>query len=606
MIPLPRLARVLGRAAVSRRTMLAATGAAVAGAAALAPASAAVTAPGLGSAAVIGSGPVSALLNAVTVRAQVVSTAPGQVTVSWLAPTAIGVRQWQVVLRVADHDGSMSRWVFAPPSARSIVVDNLPTGATVRAGVAVYTGSSTTSWSAVTPSTRVASGLCDGVSTACVAADGTAPLGPERHVAQGFVHGLDLTPTGVAEVRALSPRWWRISEPTASEWNAVANFPAVATTALLSDAWLYWTYNPATRRAQSPWENWGKYASFIAAEVRKRVAAGQVPAYWEIQNEPDVNDYYDPAFPPTTPLVLEQFNVAYHAIKSVLPAAKIIGPSLGGDRLVGDTTHVGLQDFIDYATANRLYFAAVSWHELNAGDGWAPHQQLPGLPDRVEGIRAELDHSPVLAGAQIFVNEYDSPPTARLVGWDLGHVVALEQAGVDEANHSCFAGCYTRDAADGLLDADGQTPRMTYWGRMAYAAMSGARMAATSSAHDTTVLAANGGSAESMTALVTRHHGCSVTANTSMCPSGSFQPPADTGPLTAVLRLPRPPDGRAASRATLTVTLLSNTTGDQPAMPSPIVDTTVGVGPDGVVRTQLPSLADGAAYVITVAWSGLH
>ncbi len=549
--------------------------------------------------------PASAAVTAQATNVTVASTGPGEATVSWAATDTGGLREWQVVLSVSDQDGSSSRWLFAPPAARSMVVDNLPTGASIYAGVAVFTGSSTVNWSATTPTITVASGLCTGVSGGCVSADGTAPLGPEQHVAQGFLHGLNLTSTGVSEMAALAPRWWRISEPTQSEWTSVlTNFPSASITAILSDAWFYYTYNSSTGTAESPWEDWTKYQDFIVSQVNQRIADGQVPAYWDIQNEPDVPGYYDPSYPPTTALLEQQYQTAYDAITSVLPNAQVIGPTLSSDRLVGDSTYLGLQDFIDWATANNLPFAAVTWHEINAGNGSsaANNLQLPGLTDRVQGIRTELDESPVLANTKIFINEYDSAPTTQLVGWDLGHVVALEQAGVDQANRSCFAGCGSNDVADELLASDGQTPRMTYWGRKVYAGMSGQRMLATSTAHDTTLLAANGGSATSMTVLVTRHHGCSVPSNLTACPTGSFQAPVSSGPLTALLRMPPLPAGQTASKATLTVTQLSNSTSNQPGMPAPSLNTTVRVGSSGVVRTNLSSLPDGAAYVIQVAW----
>jgi len=547
--------------------------------------------------------PASAGVTAQATKVQVSSTAPGQATVTWSAADTSGVRDWEVVLSVSDADGSTSRWLFASPSARQLVVNDLPAGATIAAAVVVYTGTGITNWSAATPSIVVNSGLCAGSRGDCVAIDGSSPVAPEQHVAQGFLHGIDtLTPTGVSEVQALSPRWWRITESSTSEWQALKAFPSVATTALLSDAWHAWTNDPLTGRAESPWDDWTKYANFISSQVQQRVAAGQVPAYWEIQNEPDVHGYYSLTSPPTEALLLKQYAVAYNAIKAVLPNAQIIGPSLSSFLLVGDSTHLGLQDFIDYATANNLQFAAVSWHEIGAATSTAPSLNLPGLIDRVQQVRTLLNQSPVLAAAQIFVNEFDSAQTSQLVGWDLGHVTALEQAGVDEANHACWAGCSTGDVVGELLGSDGQTPQMTYWGRKVYAGMTGQRMSAVSTAHDTTVLAANGGSAGSVTSIISRHHGCSAPSNRTACPPRLFQPPVDSGPLTAVLRLPAPPKGFSSSKATVTVTRLDNTMGNQLAMPSPILNTVVDVGSDRIVRTSLASLADGGAYALQIAW----
>jgi hypothetical protein len=379
--------------------------------------------------------------------------------------------------------------------------------------------------------------------------------------------------------------------------SAVKQFPAATTTALLSDPWWEITYDPQTGAAMSPWENWSAYRDFIRGEVQKRVADGNLPDYWEIQNEPDVPGYYDPAFPPTAALLEQQFKVAYNAIKSVLPDAKIVGPSFGGFNLAGDATHLGLLDFISYATANNLRFAAISWHELNAGNGTLPSLQLPVIADHVRMIRTALDASSVLADAQIFVNEFDSAFTGRLVGWDLGHVIALEQGGVDQANRACFEDC--TNGADSLLDpADRHTPRMTYWGRLAYAQMTGDRVATTTTQRDTTAMSVVDKSRKTTTTLVTRHHGCAVGGN-SACPTGSFVTPTASGPLTLALRLPSAAQG---DKATVSVTTLAASVTDVAKQPAASVST-VKVPKSGMTNVKLPSLDDGAAYVVKVSWS---
>ena len=520
----------------------------------------------------------------------------GSVSVSWAATSVLGVVDWEIVLTETSADGTTSHAYFRPASARSLTVSGLPAGAQVHAVLVTYSGTGVLNLSTTTPDITVPAGLCANVTGACVAADSAQTLGAEQHVAQGFLHGLGLTATGVHEMQALQPTSWRITEGSPAEMSAVQAFRP-ATTALLSDPWWEITYNPTTHSAMSPWENWTAYTNFVTNEVQKRIADGNLPDYWDIQNEPDLAAYYDPAYPPTAALLEQQFNVAYHAIKSVLPTAQIIGPSFGGYNLTGDATHLALLEFINYATANNLQFAAISWHENNAGVSSLPQLQLPVLADHVQMIRTTLDASPVLAGAKIFVNEFDSAATGRLVGWDLGHVIAFEQAGVDEANRSCYENCM--NGGDSLLDpADNQTPRMTYWGRLAYAQMAGNRVATTTTQRDTTAMTAVNTTAKKLTTIVTRHHGCSVGGNTA-CPSGSFAAPTASGALTLALRLPSSAAGR---KATVSVTTLAGTVADTAKQPAAVVST-VRVNGASLANVPLASLADGAAYVVTVTWS---
>jgi hypothetical protein len=524
------------------------------------------------------------------------TTAPGAVTVSWAATSILSVLDWEIVLTETSADGTTSHSYFQPAAARTLTVSDLPAGAKVHALVATFAGARALNISLATPDVTVPAGLCAGVSGACVAADTSQSQGVEQHVAQGFLHGLGLTNTGVQEMQALQPTSWRITEGSPSEISAVQAFHP-ATTAMLSDPWYEITVNPQTHAAMSPWENWSAYTWFVKTEVQKRIAAGNLPDYWDIQNEPDLKAYYDPAFPPTAALIEQQFNVAYTAIKSVLPSAKIIGPSFGGFNLVGDASHIALLDFINYATANNLQFAAISWHENNAGNGTQPSLQLPVLADHVQMIRTALDASPVLAGAQIFVNEFDSSFTGRLTGWDLGHVIALEQAGVDQANRACFENCM--NGGDSLLDpTDNQTPRMTYWGRLAYAQMTGTRVATTTGQRDTTGMTTVDNTAHSLTTIIARHHGCSVGGNTD-CPTGLFVTPTDSGPLTLALKLP---GSAAGDRATVSVTTLAATVADSAKKPAATVST-VKVPRSSLASVRLGSLPDGAAYVVKVSWS---
>ena len=516
----------------------------------------------------------------------------GAVRVSWSARSQRGVTAW--VVRVVDSaDGLVTGHDrLALPGRRSLVIGGLPTGSTATAEVQAFDGTATVNATPPSSATQVPRGLCRGLHRACVSVDAHDPLGRERHVAQGFLHGLDLSRRGMHRLHALHPRFWRISADNQTELQLAGGFTR-NTTALLSDAWASATHNPQTGVNMSPWQNWSMYRRFVADQVRARIVDHDLPAYWEVQNEPDITTYYNPQAPPSASLVLQQFHVAYRAIHHVLPQAKVIGPSLSAYTLVGDAQRIGLADFINYATHNNLRFAAVSWHEVNAGNPSDAQRQLPELTDRVQTVRTLLTASPVLRHAGIFINEFDSAWISRQVGWDLAHVAALEQAGVTEANRACFETCAT--GADSLLDPnDGTTPRMTYWGRLAYAHMRGDRIGTTTSDRDTTAMASVG--AHRLTVIVARHSECALHTP-SACPGTPGTPIASSGRLVLPMRLP----SRVLGGVKVSVTQLSATSADAPKAPATTTKQ-YRVGADHLMQVRLPDIPNGAATVVQLTW----
>jgi hypothetical protein len=517
---------------------------------------------------------------------------PGAVRVSWSARSQRGVDAW--LIRVVDSDDEQitAHELLALPTHRSLLVDGLPTGSTATATVGAFTGTDATGLAPTSSPTQVPRGLCARARRQCVSVDARRPLGPETHVAQGLLHGLDVSRVGAHYLRALDPRFWRISAGNQAETQQARKF-TTDTTALLSDAWPAVGRDPQTGARMSPWQDWSAYRSFVADQVRARIADHDLPDYWEVQNEPDIASYYSPEAPPTAALVLQQFRVAYTVIQRVLPHAKVIGPSLSAYTLVGNPQRVGLADFIDFATRHRLHFAAISWHEVNAGNPSDAQRQLPELADRVQTVRTLLAASPVLRHTGIFVNEFDSAWISRQVGWDLGHVAALEQARVTQANRACFETC--TGGADSLLDPnDGTTPRMTYWGRLAYAQMTGKRIGTTTSDRDTTAMASVGG--QRLTVIVTRHNECALHMP-SACPAARGVPIAGSGALVVPVQLP----ARVSGTVRVAVTQLSATPVDVPSAPMP-TRMRYRVGPSHLLRMRLPDITNGAATVVRISW----
>jgi hypothetical protein len=122
----------------------------------------------------------------------------------------------------------------------------------------------------------------------------------------------------------------------------------------------------------TPWSNWSAYSSWVTTTVQAIMASGEQVTYWEPYNEPDTQGYYSSDnFATVTPaLLLQQFLVTYQAIKAADPTAAIIGPSLMVWEDYPDEYGSALQEpdmvtFLDFAVANNLQLAAVSWHEID-------------------------------------------------------------------------------------------------------------------------------------------------------------------------------------------------------------------------------------------------
>lgn len=445
---------------------------------------------------------------------------------------------------------------------------------------------------------------------ACVDVDATIVTGPARHRAEGFGDSLYPDPGLLTRLGALEPYAWR-GAPTYqpatgtlgwSSWDAAVGTGA-QTTLVLSNLWQAETSTGAG--ARTPWSDWTGYSHWVTDTVQAIEASGHRVSYWEIQNEPGGTGYYSPAdLAASTPAdYLQQFLVAYQAITAVDPKAAIIGPSLShfadypGEY---DPYEPDLVTFLNFAASHGMHLAAITWHEIDNDLGPQP-RDFDDLPEDIEDHVAEarrlIAERPALGDPQVWVNEYGQEMDYAIPGWTLGDLAALEAAGVDRAGRSCWPeaavdGSPVNDCAaptlDGLLEADGSTPRPDYWVYAIYAHMTGHLVAATSS--DATISALASVTSDQVVAMVGRDVSCLPAANLNCSePAGATPPPA-----TIAMRVRVPWGGSVG----VSIVAIPPSWGPLTRPPT-VFDGPVPVT-DGVATVPLPELADGEVYAVTI------
>jgi hypothetical protein len=329
----------------------------------------------------------------ITVTATSPSTSSLKVT--WSAPAGTGTGGWVIYLK--DSAGRAWPGTSACITCRSATLDDLVAG--MRYDITIV-GYGTTPIALGTGVGTVQAGSCAAVGGTCVTVS-SARGASVSHNAQGFLHGTSSS-TSTAKVDALDPQSWRI--PARSYAPFVRARQAGGTvTALLSDAWRYWADTHGLV-GQNPWADWTKYQEFVVSTVQLHQSLGLLPEYWEIQNEPDHALAYTDSQPETRALVLEQFRVAHDAIRSVLPNARIVGPSLSQFIFADATRTLDLRSFLDFVKANGLRFD-LAWHEL----GHSSPASIAGDPravvSHVDTARAALADRG-LTDVRIHINEY--------------------------------------------------------------------------------------------------------------------------------------------------------------------------------------------------------
>ncbi len=358
-----------------------------------------------------------------------------------------------------------------------------------------------------------------------------------------------------------------------------------------------------------PWTNWSVYSSFITTTVKNMEASGHQVDYWEVYNEPggDNADLGPNSFGSETPqLLLQEFQVAYRAIKAADPAAKVVGPDLpfwtDYPGQWGSGYHgFDMATFLSFAAANNIQLAALTWHEISDNAGPNPENDTlspANIISDVNEARALLAQHPSLGQPQIIIDEYGAPEVQKIPGWDVEYLAALTNAGVTLASRSCWDGdCFLPDL-DGLLLPDGTTPLPDFFDRLVYASMSGNMVATNSSSDTVAALGSYNSKNNTVVGLIGRGVGC--MQNLFLCPWGFLD--AANAPATEVNVAMTVPWSSGA--ATVVLSRIAGTLPEFGAGAPTTQSIPVAVAPaganKGTITFTIPDFADGDAYGVDV------
>lgn len=522
------------------------------------------------------------------------TAAPASVTIS-AAPTGTdAIVSWSPVSGPVDTyvidifvNGTQVKSAQCGSYCATRTVRYLSPGQSVRA--AVYARHAGAAGPATSSPTIVIGNPCASAAP-CIRVNATSDVGPVTRVAQGYLlgygPGLD-----VARAATLQPQSWRVRA-------AHGNYTGFDQARSLTDDILLIVGDHITLPATDPAASGtldqalATYRTGVRAYVESLIAAGRLPDMWEIQNEPDLMGW-------SKATQLAQWKVGYEEIKALLPNAKILGLANGsymGTPAEAKPNGVDLQTFLEFTSANGLRPDAIGWHENRVPTGLDFEMQPETILDHVAWARRLLAEKG-MSDVEIRIDEYGGPQDDPIPGWQVGWFDALEKSGVSAAQRSCFPfrngllevnGCETPNLAT-AVDPNTQDRRANYWVALTYGAMSGRRLATTSSTGTVSVLATASASG-AMSALVGRHAGCVPVAN-SLCPMGSYAPPPTDVPVSVTV-----PSSTAALRVKVERVPFSAY-----AMASPklVSDAVVGANA-GAVAFTLPDVADGDALILTM------
>jgi hypothetical protein len=345
-----------------------------------------------------------------------------------------------------------------------------------------------------------------------------------------------------------------------------------------------------------PWADWKAYTNFVTAAVRRAKQAGEDPI-WEIQNEPE-NYPYSLAAPPTRARIEQQYLKAYRAIRRVAPDARIIGPSINWqDPLKSSTDYVDMKAFVSFAAAHGMRPYALAWHDNTSPRDHDPllYSEMPeALRDEAQQVRELIAEHPRIGTPKLFVDENSSAAGHFIPGFEAGYLAAEDEAGVDEANRSCWdypgpkwtttLTCFGPNLGE-LLNADG-VPNPSYWLMVDYGKLSGERNRSEVSTVDLSSLAVTGKSGVTRL-LLGRHQTCSEpTTGPAYCAGPATAAPPVPTVVKVLVR-------RGARSADISVQRIPNSVSDMKRAPA-FIRKKVRVT-RGVATVSIPSVADGSA-----------
>lgn len=516
------------------------------------------------------------------------------------SPTALDVRweagedphRWWVIVFAPDGRNIGQR--TACGACRGVTVQHLAPASryAVRVVAVDVDGSFGEFPDAVAASTPPSPGCIDAEEgDVCAEVDTTAPLGDATGVGLGGLHGITAA-TDREAIAALEPRAWRVAALDVDRF-ALARAHGAKVTVLLSDAWI------TTVGTQPPWQDWDRYEAFVAAVVDAYIASGDLPDYWDVQNEPAAAAF-EGGRAITVELLLEQLRRAAAIIHERVPGAAVVGPS--ASYVAFGSTAADMDRVAQLAAGPGRALSGLSWHEIGGGcfgscDG-GPRAVLQHADDVRVAVANAGGPTP-----ELHVNEWGAPWNNLQPGAIVGYLSSLALAHIDLANPTCWtlddpagddeSSCRVDPGTiGGLLLSDGRTPTDAWYAHRAYAQMTGAgfRLLPGTIADPEASLLATVSSSGVITVLLGRHTGCDSDVD-AHCPAGVTYADARTVSLTVAAAPTSPPYATTVQR-------IESVTRASPGFEP--VDTATVRPEGGRLRVGSWSLGDGDALVITL------
>jgi hypothetical protein len=356
--------------------------------------------------------------------------------------------------------------------------------------------------------------------TLCVSVSPSATAPLVRLAGQGFLLGVarDTAGAAAAHVAELGPRQWRFSGATD---DVAARRLGVSRVQILSDLWNDATAPAHGGYARTPWSDSSAWQTFVEGTVRQAERGGWAPDYWDVWNEP--NGLCCPRFNAldlssiTVARWLRTYEIAWKAIKTVDPSAKVIGPSLSALQWApGGPREFDLDTFLSYAATHGLRWDAISWHENSLAP--SPGDIFPvvdNIDRHIAMAKAVMARHPgTVVNNAIMLNEYGPSETHALAGWTVGELRALEDGGVREANVACWTAAECATQLDGLFTTDGSVTA-TWWAHALYAQLANQHRLHVGSSADWQVdgLATRDDGSRTVRVLLGRHWSCNAAVN---------------------------------------------------------------------------------------------
>jgi hypothetical protein len=288
-----------------------------------------------------------------------------------------------------------------------------------------------------------------------VSVDFLSSLRPLTHAGSGFLHSFSTTAPPDNLVAPLKPQLFR-------SWNEAGNtgiFPTynrvtamgAASQLVVSDVY---GYGPILPGDGGNWADWEK----VCRDQATRALREGKTIQFDIWNEPDIPGFWSR----TKEQWLETWKRGVQAIRSVDPAATIVGPSIA---IYGNAT-VPMHEFLTYARDNNVLPNVISWHQFNGF-----------ITEEVADYRAftaaqGININRISLNEIVFVTDQYKPGVLpRYFG-------GIERNGIENAAHACWGEATGADSCsnlslDGLLTSDTKQPRSTWWTYERYGEMAG-------------------------------------------------------------------------------------------------------------------------------------